>query len=84
MHSTAVAEESNQDFTKLITERLMDYAGLSVDTTSVDLAGDAESKSPRVMAFGYETASATTNGLLGYELGLNMDLGWSYELPLYN
>ena len=88
MISGALADESQAadkfDYGKMIADRLMEYAGLGGETTAVDLAGKEDTKSPRVMAFGYETASSTSNGLLGYELGLNMDLGWSYELPLYN
>jgi len=80
--STASAEGT--DFAKLITDRLVDYAGLNEETPVVDLAANDESETPRVMAFGYETRSMSSNGLVGYELGLNMDIGWSYELPLYN
>ena len=61
----------------------MSYAGLSEETTSVNLA-DEEAASPRVKAFGYETAKLSSNGLVGYEIGLNADIGWNYELPLYN
>ena len=78
------AESTSPDFTKVITDRLMDYAGLSSETPSIDLASSEEDQTPRVMAFGYETASMSDNGLVGYEVGLNMDLGWSYALPLYN
>ena len=61
----------------------MDYAGLSATNDSVDMAGE-EADTPRVKTFGYETTNISSNGLVGYELGLNADLGWSYELPLYN
>ena len=68
---------------KMMTDKIMSYAGLNEETTSVDIAGE-EAETPRVKTFGYENASASTNGLLGYGIGLNADLGWSYELPLYN
>ena len=35
-------------------------------------------------AFGFETSKLSANGNLGYDLGINLDLGWAYELPLYN
>ena len=84
MCGTAVlAEPAGVDFGKVIADRLMEYAGLNEETQTVDMAGEA-AKEPRVMAFGYENSSMTDNGLLGFDLGLNMDLGWNYELPLYN
>ena len=61
----------------------MDYAGLSDTNDKVDLAGE-KADTPRVETFGYETTNISSNGLVGYDLGLNADLGWSYELPLYN
>ena len=80
--STAVAAEN---FQKVITDRLMDYAGLSKQNPAIDLASEEENEAkPRVKAFGYETAKSSSNGLIGYELGLNMDLGWSWALPMYN
>ena len=85
MSAAATAENSpvTTDLSKRLVQNFMDYAGLSELTPNVDLAED-EKKEPRVMAFGYETADSSDNGLIGYELGLNFDLGWSYELPLYN
>ena len=80
--SSALAADN---YSKVITDRLKNYAGLSKDKPAVDLAKDESvEEKPRVMAFGYETAKSSSNGLIGYELGLNMDLGWSWALPLYN
>ena len=78
--TTAFATSSLE---KMMTDKLMNFAGLNEETTSVDFAGE-EAATPRVKTFGYETANASDNGLVGYELGLNADIGWSYELPLYN
>lgn len=73
---------------RILTDRLMDYAGLTEGTGQIDLAtkreGASETAEPRVKAFGYETSVASENGLVGYDIGLNADLGWTYELPLYN
>ena len=81
--SALAAESSKPNFTKVITDRLVDYAGLSSDNPKVNLAGDKE-ETPVVKAYGYEKASMSSNGLVGYELGLNMDIGYSYALPMYN
>ena len=84
MSATAQADTHvSNDLSSQLVQNFMDYAGLSPETPTVDLGGE-QSKSPRVMAFGYERADSTENGLVGYELGLNFDLGWSYELPMYN
>ena len=84
MSATAHAETHvNTDLSEKLMQNFMDYAGLSPETPSVDLAGE-DSKKPRVMAFGFEQSDSTENGLVGYDLGLNFDLGWSYELPMYN
>ena len=68
---------------QVITEKILDYAGLNSEVTSVDLAGE-QTIAPRVKSFGYENTNMSSNGLIGYELGLNADIGWNYELPLYN
>ena len=34
--------------------------------------------------FGWESEKNSDNGLVGYSIGLNTDIGWNYELPLYN
>ena len=81
--ATSVLAGDPSGLEQMLTQGLMSYAGLSEETTSVNLANE-EHASPRVQAFGYETAALSSNGLVGYELGLNADLGWSYELPLYN
>ncbi len=84
MSATAQADtQATSDLSGQLVQNVMDYAGLSPETPTVDLAGE-QSQSPRVMAFGFEKADSTENGLVGYELGLNFDLGWSYELPMYN
>ena len=77
------AENTNggSNLGQILTNNLMSYVGLNQDTTSVDLAKD---KSPRVKNFGFESAQQSDNGLVGYSIGLNADLGWNYELPLYN
>ena len=80
--STAVNAGSGLE--QMLTDKLMDYAGLSEETDKVDLAGTEADAPPRVKTFGYETTQISDNGLVGYEVGLNADLGWSYELPLYN
>ena len=67
----------------MLTKKLTQYVGLSDSNPEVDLAGE-KAASPRVKTFGYETVNISDNGLVGYELGLNGDIGWSYELPLYN
>ena len=38
--SAFAAESASPDFGKVITDRLMDYAGLSSENSSVDLAGN--------------------------------------------
>ena len=40
---------------QIVTDKIMNYAGLSNKITSVDLAGD-KAETPRVETFGYETA----------------------------
>ena len=83
--ATAQADEThvNSDLSEKLMLNFMDYAGLSPASPKVDLAGE-ESMKPQVLAFGFEKADSTENGLVGYEVGLNFDLGWSYELPMYN
>lgn len=39
---------------------------------------------PRLMAYGYDRESYNEELTWGYEVGLNADLGLSYEFPLYN
>ena len=39
---------------------------------------------PQVQAFGYNADFLTEDGMFGLDLGLNLDIGLSYELPLYN
>ena len=39
---------------------------------------------PQVQAFGYDAIASTDDGMWGIELGLNIDIGAGYELPLYN
>ena len=89
-----LASAASSGLEKALVDGFMSYAGLDRDSTKpVDLAttltpeADDELKSeptPRVKAFGFESANSSDNGLLGYELGINGDIGWSYELPLYN
>ena len=54
-------------------------------TVSYTKAEEEQMKSsPKVEAFGYERGIYSKNGLLGTDFGVNADLGWNYELPLYN
>lgn len=59
----------------------MAYVGLTEETTQVTVGG---SKQPRVESFGFETTSYSADGNVGYEFGLNCDLGIGYELPMYS
>lgn len=83
--SCAIASPSDSSarIGQILTDRLINYVGLSEEMAGVDLL-DEKTESPVVKTFGYETTSLSENGLIGYELGLNADLGWNYELPLYN
>ena len=87
--ATALATQSTHAFgTSNIEERIVDYFGLTPERPEInpeitELKEEIEA-SPKVQTYGYETTSLSDNGLLGYELGLNADLGWLYHLPLYN
>jgi len=82
--STMVVADSGLE--KMFTQGLMNYVGLTpgsvADADKVIMADEADT--PKVKTYGYETASYSSNALVGYEIGLNGDLGWNYELPLYN
>lgn len=39
---------------------------------------------PVVQAWGLEGGAYNSNGLFGFDYGINLDIGWNYELPLYN
>ena len=86
--ASAVATSAHAFNTSNIEERMVDYFDLTPDKPELnpeitELKEEIQA-SPKVQTYGYETTSLSDNGLLGYELGLNADLGWLYHLPLYN
>ena len=49
----------------------------------LDMSGESDGH-PQVKAFGFDYNGLNTDGNWGVDLGLNADVGVSYELPLYN
>jgi len=82
-NALATPSDSSERIGQILTDRLINYVGLSEETAAADLL-DEKTSSPVVKTFGFESSSLSDNGLIGYELGLNADIGWNYELPLYN
>ena len=68
----------------ILTDRIVDYFGLTKGMPELQEVKEDVSESPRVKTFGFEALNYSDNGLIGYEIGINADIGWSYELPLYN
>ena len=68
----------------ILTDRVVDYFGLTKGMPELQEVKEDVSESPRVKTFGFEASNYSDNLLIGYELGINADIGWSYELPLYN
>ena len=65
-----------------IADGVMAYAGL-------EKSGTKRAKLPSgedgfVKAFGYDSAYTSSDQNFGYNLGLNMDLGFAYTFPVYN
>ena len=78
--ATAEAASTERTLTNNLTHYLLDKVSVFNEAKSQK---SAESK-PKLKAYGYNSENGNADGDYGYELGINADLGLSYESPLYN
>ena len=79
------AVQADNAFINTAVSGLASYLGLTSTKQETDRFEQVKDLTPKVKNFGFNTYSKSSHEHpWGVDLGLNFDLGVSYELPLYN
>ena len=79
------AVQADNAFLNTAVSGLASYLGLTTKRQETDKFQTVKDMTPKVKNFGFNAISKTDHvNPWGVDLGLNFDLGVSYELPLYN
>ena len=79
------AVQGNNAFLDTAVAGLANYMGLTSERQETDKFKEVKDMTPKVKNFGFNAIEKSGHeNPWGVELGLNFDLGLSYELPLYN
>ena len=87
--STALMETNNIDNTYL--GKALKFVGLTKDHDKINVESPTKN-TPKVQAFGWDSTLDTdvndalysSDGNWGMDIGVNIDIGAYYELPVYN